>query len=133
MARKKRAEFARAQAQENGEADGVGALTASLSAAAIGDDEDVPKEKQVEDPEHLIGFARLYSGTLSIGFFLWGAGGFFARIIRGYALKTKRWLEFFVGDVGEINFNEQAFDSLVLQRALVQKCTQTLASETILS
>ncbi|KAI1505616.1 P-loop containing nucleoside triphosphate hydrolase protein [Biscogniauxia marginata] len=35
-------------------------------------------------------------------------------MVRGYALKTKKWLEFFIDSVGEITFNENAFDSLVL-------------------
>ncbi|KAK7432423.1 hypothetical protein QQZ08_000985 [Neonectria magnoliae] len=35
-------------------------------------------------------------------------------IVRGYALKNKRWMEFFIDDVAEVNFNGQAFSSLVL-------------------
>jgi len=35
-------------------------------------------------------------------------------LLRGYALKTKRWLSFFVDSVSEITFNTAAFDSLVL-------------------
>ncbi|KPM35845.1 hypothetical protein AK830_g10721 [Neonectria ditissima] len=35
-------------------------------------------------------------------------------IVRGYALKNKRWMEFFIDDVAEVSFNEQAFGSLVL-------------------
>ncbi|KAM0343578.1 hypothetical protein ACHAPU_008329 [Fusarium lateritium] len=35
-------------------------------------------------------------------------------IVRGYALKNKRWMEFFVDDVTEVKFNDKAFDSLVL-------------------
>lgn len=35
-------------------------------------------------------------------------------MVRGYALKNKRWMEFFVDDVAEVQFNEQAFKSLVL-------------------
>ncbi|KAF4992130.1 hypothetical protein FDECE_13801 [Fusarium decemcellulare] len=35
-------------------------------------------------------------------------------MVRGYALKNKRWMEFFIDDVTEVKFNEQAFDSLVL-------------------
>jgi KaiC/GvpD/RAD55 family RecA-like ATPase len=35
-------------------------------------------------------------------------------LVRGYALKTKRWLSFFVDEVSEITFNSSAFDSLVL-------------------
>lgn len=33
---------------------------------------------------------------------------------RGYSLKRKEWLEFFVEQVGEIEWNNQAFDKLVL-------------------
>lgn len=35
-------------------------------------------------------------------------------VIRGFALRTKLWLEFFVDSVSEIVFNDTAFDSLVL-------------------
>ncbi|KAI5461567.1 P-loop containing nucleoside triphosphate hydrolase protein [Mariannaea sp. PMI_226] len=35
-------------------------------------------------------------------------------IVRGYALKNKRWMEFFIDDVAEVKFNENAFSSLVL-------------------
>lgn len=38
-------------------------------------------------------------------------------IIRGYALKDKRWLEFYIDGVKDITWNEQAFDSLVLPHA----------------
>ena len=67
IARRKRAEFAAAQAAEdaNGDADG---LTAAIGSAAIDDVEDDDEDEQVkDDPEHLIGFARLYSGTLKVG------------------------------------------------------------------
>ena len=65
MGRRKRAEIARAQALENGTADNpIDGLTDALGSATI---EDVkPKEKE-PDREHLIGFARIYSGTLSVG------------------------------------------------------------------
>ena len=70
LGRKKRAEIARAQAQANGEAD-VASVTDSLSNAAIGEDHGVNgtngEETQQDDPEHLIGFARLFSGTLTVG------------------------------------------------------------------
>lgn len=36
------------------------------------------------------------------------------QILRGYALRSKRWLSFLVESVSEIVFNSQAFDSLVL-------------------
>ncbi|KAF7543051.1 hypothetical protein G7046_g10069 [Stylonectria norvegica] len=35
-------------------------------------------------------------------------------MVRGYALKNKRWMEFFIDDVTEVKFNEEAFGSLVL-------------------
>jgi ATP-dependent 26S proteasome regulatory subunit len=35
-------------------------------------------------------------------------------IVRCYALKNKRWMEFYIDDVTEVKFNDQAFDSLVL-------------------
>lgn len=35
-------------------------------------------------------------------------------VVRGYALKNKRWMQFFIGGIEEIDFNEGAFDSLVL-------------------
>ncbi|KAI0480133.1 P-loop containing nucleoside triphosphate hydrolase protein [Xylariaceae sp. FL0804] len=63
IARRKRAEFARAQKAES---NGVDDLTSALDNASI--DDFVPEldEKPVE-PEHLIGFARIFSGTLSVG------------------------------------------------------------------
>ncbi|KAI1469213.1 P-loop containing nucleoside triphosphate hydrolase protein [Daldinia caldariorum] len=62
LARKKRAEFARAQAAES---NGVDDLTAALDNANLNDF--VPEEEKKIDPEYLIGFARIYSGTLSVG------------------------------------------------------------------
>lgn len=62
LARKKRAEFARAQAAES---NGVDSLTTALDSANL--DDFVPEEEKKIDPEHLIGFARIYSGTLSVG------------------------------------------------------------------
>jgi hypothetical protein len=35
-------------------------------------------------------------------------------MVRGYALKNKRWMEFFIDDVSDIEFNAAAFGSLVL-------------------
>ncbi|KAF4453067.1 hypothetical protein F53441_4298 [Fusarium austroafricanum] len=35
-------------------------------------------------------------------------------IVRGYSLKNKRWMEFFIDDVTDVKFNDKAFDSLVL-------------------
>lgn len=36
-------------------------------------------------------------------------------VVRGYSLKNKRWMEFFVENIGEIQFNDKAFESLVLE------------------
>ena len=36
-------------------------------------------------------------------------------VVRGYSLKNKRWMEFFVENIGEIKFNDKAFESLVLE------------------
>lgn len=67
LARKKRAEIAKTQAEAEGGTD-LGQITNGLNAARIGEevDEEMTPE-QPEDPEHLIGFARLYAGTLSVG------------------------------------------------------------------
>lgn len=67
LARKKRAEIARAQAEAEGSS-GVDSITNGVNTTRIGDevDEDDSPE-QPEDPEHFIGFARLFSGTLSVG------------------------------------------------------------------
>ena len=68
IARKKRAEMAKARAAADGETtDGVNGVADTLSGTRIGDDSVNGMEEQKEDPEHLIGFARLYSGTLSVG------------------------------------------------------------------
>lgn len=65
MARKKRAEAARAQAavETRGPVDD---LAQALDSATLDADEPEPEEQKA-DPEHLIGFARMYSGTLSVG------------------------------------------------------------------
>ncbi|OCK80396.1 P-loop containing nucleoside triphosphate hydrolase protein [Lepidopterella palustris CBS 459.81] len=70
LGRKKRAEIARAQALSNGENGKVGGLADALGITTI----DAPEPESAssdpesqEDPEHLIGFARLFSGTLSVG------------------------------------------------------------------
>lgn len=61
LARKKRAEIAKAQQ----DADGV---SNALAATSLDDDAEVNEEQpEKDDPEHLIGFARLYSGTLNVG------------------------------------------------------------------
>jgi len=64
--RRKRAEIARAQALENGDAsDPVSSLTNAIGEASLEDAS--PEEEKHPDREHLIGFARIYSGTLSVG------------------------------------------------------------------
>lgn len=72
LGRQKRAEIAKAQALANGEDQDVTSVTDALSQAAIGEDEptDETENGEAEDKgvaEHLIGFARLYSGTLTVG------------------------------------------------------------------
>ncbi|KAH6661171.1 elongation factor Tu GTP binding domain-containing protein [Truncatella angustata] len=63
LARKKRAELARAQqAEMNGAAD----LAQAIEDVSLDDVVREPEEKEI-DPEHLIGFARMFSGTLSVG------------------------------------------------------------------
>lgn len=68
LARKKRAELEKAQATANGEGiDGdVNVITNALGEAELNGD-GTANEDLNEDREHLIGFARLYSGTLSVG------------------------------------------------------------------
>ncbi|KIY04018.1 uncharacterized protein Z520_00710 [Fonsecaea multimorphosa CBS 102226] len=67
LARQKRAEIARAQAEAEG-GNGVDSITNGLNTARIGEEgEEGTTPEQAEDPEHLIGFARLYSGSLSVG------------------------------------------------------------------
>ncbi|KAI1373439.1 P-loop containing nucleoside triphosphate hydrolase protein [Hypoxylon crocopeplum] len=63
LARRKRAEFARAQAAEG---NGLDDLATALDSTTINDFVPESEEKKV-DREHLIGFARMYSGTLSVG------------------------------------------------------------------
>ncbi|TRX88615.1 hypothetical protein FHL15_010474 [Xylaria flabelliformis] len=63
LARRKRAEFARAQQAESGGMNDVGAALDNISL----DDFVRPVEEKQAEVEHLIGFARIYSGTLSVG------------------------------------------------------------------
>lgn len=65
MARKKRAEAARAQAAVS-DGSNLNGLAESLANATLAD-ETQPEEDTKVDPEHLVGFARIYSGTLSVG------------------------------------------------------------------
>ncbi|KAI1810968.1 P-loop containing nucleoside triphosphate hydrolase protein [Poronia punctata] len=63
LARRKRAEFAQAQKAENG---GQSDLVTALEDVSLDNFVPEAEEKQAET-EHLIGFARIYSGTLSVG------------------------------------------------------------------
>ncbi|KAK3997711.1 ribosome assembly protein 1 [Cladorrhinum sp. PSN332] len=65
LARKKRAEALRAQASAN-ENNDMTTLTSAFSGATLETPVMEEEEKKAE-PEHLIGFARIYSGTLSVG------------------------------------------------------------------
>jgi ribosome assembly protein 1 len=67
MGRRKRAEIARAQALagEGGTDDSMSSITSALGSTSL--DEPAADDEKQADPEHLIGFARLYSGTLSVG------------------------------------------------------------------
>jgi len=67
LGRKKRAEIARQQALANGESQ-TDSLAGALNSVSFGETEteEVP-EQEKEEREHLIGFARIYSGTLSVG------------------------------------------------------------------
>ena len=68
MARKKRAEIAKAQAAADGSSNSLSDITNALGSARMRDDTSQGTEnEQSKDPEHLIGFARLFSGTLSVG------------------------------------------------------------------
>jgi len=70
MARKKRAEIAEAQAAKSEDvSNDLNGVTEALNVAHLGDQEitNGTITEQPEDPEHLIGFARLYSGTLTVG------------------------------------------------------------------
>lgn len=71
LGRKKRAEIARAQATVNGEHPDVAELRETLSGAALAGKsdglDDVSNGVSEEEAEELIGFARLFSGTLEVG------------------------------------------------------------------
>ncbi|KAK4195565.1 P-loop containing nucleoside triphosphate hydrolase protein [Triangularia verruculosa] len=67
LARKKRAEALRAQAsQREREGDEVELITSGLASASL-ETEKKEEEEQPAEIEHLIGFARIYSGALSVG------------------------------------------------------------------
>ena len=66
MARRKRAEIANAQAEAAG-SESVSEITNGISTTRVGgEEEEEATPEQPDDPEHLIGFARLYSGSLSV-------------------------------------------------------------------
>ena len=66
LARKKRAEIAKAQAATEKDTNGIDDLGTAFANSNL--DDPPTREEQVEaEPEHLVGFARLYSGTLSVG------------------------------------------------------------------
>jgi ribosome assembly protein 1 len=71
LARRKREEIAKmqAEARSNGQEDDIDRMTQIFEASSLItetiDEPEEPVEK--EDPDHLIGFARLYSGTLTVG------------------------------------------------------------------
>ncbi|KAI9860779.1 MAG: Cytoplasmic GTPase/eEF2-like protein (ribosomal biogenesis) [Trichoglossum hirsutum] len=68
LAQRKRAEIARAQAlAEAAVATGATAITETLSNTHISNGSGNRKDGADLDPERLIGFARLYSGTLAVG------------------------------------------------------------------
>ena len=67
LARRKRAEIAKARRAAAGESsDGINGLAEALDSSQVEDEQEAEIETP-EDPEYLIGFARLYSGTLSVG------------------------------------------------------------------
>ena len=74
LARKKRAESEKAHAAVNGQAlnGDLKGITEGLDESSLKDAQDDKGMDEVNgDPEHLIGFARLYSGTLSVGDFVY--------------------------------------------------------------
>ncbi|KAF9891792.1 Cytoplasmic GTPase/eEF2-like protein (ribosomal biogenesis) [Aspergillus nanangensis] len=70
IARKKREEIAKMQAEASGEQqqsdNDYTRITSAFERTTL-EDEHPDETEEKEDPEHLIGFARLYSGTLSVG------------------------------------------------------------------
>lgn len=69
IARRKREEIAKMQAEAGGgQSDPFEKMTSAFQNTSLITVADEPEEvEEKEDPEHLIGFARLYSGTLSVG------------------------------------------------------------------
>jgi ribosome assembly protein 1 len=67
VARRKREEIAKMQAETNSEStDEVSRITSALENTSLGAGQSDEAEDKA-DPEHLVGFGRLYSGTLSVG------------------------------------------------------------------
>ena len=69
LGRKKRAEIARQQETANGADTDLSTVTEALSSTTI-DETETPVEESTDakrETEHLIGFARIFSGTLSVG------------------------------------------------------------------
>ncbi|KAL4740902.1 P-loop containing nucleoside triphosphate hydrolase protein [Aspergillus similis] len=68
LARRKREEIAKMQAEAStNQEDDFSRVTSAFERVQIDNDNQPGEQEQKEDPEHLIGFARLYSGTLSVG------------------------------------------------------------------
>ncbi|KAJ6144950.1 Ribosome assembly protein 1 [Penicillium chermesinum] len=69
IARRKREEIAKMQAETNpGQTDDFARMTSAFENTSLITEADEPAEpEEKEDPERLIGFARLYSGTLNVG------------------------------------------------------------------
>jgi ribosome assembly protein 1 len=68
MARKKREEIARLQAEAGvDQLDELSRITSNLEAATLEEESRPTSSVEKADREHLIGFARLYSGILSVG------------------------------------------------------------------
>ena len=66
LARRKRAELENAHAVTDNDAASLNRITEALDNASLEDSEN-DAEESASDPEHLIGFARTYSGTLTVG------------------------------------------------------------------
>lgn len=70
LGRKKRAEVARAQAAANGERPDIAELRETLSETNLSESQngtEVGEDEPTAEKERLIGFARLFSGTLEVG------------------------------------------------------------------
>ncbi|RKF73606.1 Ribosome assembly protein 1 [Golovinomyces cichoracearum] len=68
MGRRKRAQIAQAQALKNNDciSDAIDNLLPATEEVRL-EESDIKEQLENSDPEHLIGFARIYSGTLSVG------------------------------------------------------------------